>query len=200
PSIAQESPMEAVNTNASSDGDASSDGQSGNDDSLDCDFDGLSFLDGLRLWALSTNQTHRALNSLLELLRNRTDFSVPKDARALLRTPTNTAAAISRVDDGRLWHHGITNCLQAHFRQTIPEHEEIWADFSMDGLPLHKSGPAEFWSIIMKLCQMPDVPVMYLRSFVAEMNELQENGVLINGCNYKVRIRAIIADSPVRFY
>uniref|UniRef100_A0A182WZK2 Uncharacterized protein n=1 Tax=Anopheles quadriannulatus TaxID=34691 RepID=A0A182WZK2_ANOQN len=35
----------------------------------------------IRNWALKTYQTHQALNGLLEILRKKTDYQLPKDAR-----------------------------------------------------------------------------------------------------------------------
>ncbi|XP_052901331.1 uncharacterized protein LOC128307492 [Anopheles moucheti] len=86
------------------------------DESFEQISDDLSFREELRSWALSTNQTHHALNSLLEILHKKTDFPLPKDARTLMRTPTNTAACISTIEGGRFWYHGISNCLQEYFR------------------------------------------------------------------------------------
>ncbi|XP_061500456.1 uncharacterized protein LOC133391311 [Anopheles gambiae] len=89
-------------------------------------------------------------------------------------------------------------------------------DFSMDGLPLHKSGLTQFWPILMRVHGMPKTPVMvvaiycgeckpdsveeYLREFVTEFNELQIKGLFINGKKIKVLPRAIIADSPARAF
>ncbi|XP_040161885.1 uncharacterized protein LOC120899758 [Anopheles arabiensis] len=88
--------------------------------------------------------------------------------------------------------------------------------FFVDGLPLHRSGLTQFWPILMRIHDMPNVPVMtvaifcgeskpgslqgYLQPFVTELNYLQANGLLINGRPYKIWFRAMIADTPARAY
>lgn len=109
----------------------------------------------------------------------------------------------------------LCNCW-FHFRKVTPQVDAFKLDFFMDGLPLHKSGPKQFWPILMKIYGMISVPVMviaifcgdakpesaedYLRQFVTELNELQDKGVFINGRKFSVAPRAIIADSPARAF
>ncbi|XP_049293378.1 uncharacterized protein LOC125769026 [Anopheles funestus] len=40
----------------------------------------------------------------------------------------------------------------------------------------------------------------YLRTFVNELNNLQENGIMVNGRRYEIMLRAIIADTPARVF
>uniref|UniRef100_A0A182HXW1 Uncharacterized protein n=1 Tax=Anopheles arabiensis TaxID=7173 RepID=A0A182HXW1_ANOAR len=84
----------------------------------------------------------------------------------------------------------------------------------MNGLPLHKSELTQFWPILMRLPEMPEVPLMtvaifageckpesvedYLRSFVTELNYFEKYGILINGRQFKIKQRAIIIDDEPR--
>ena len=87
---------------------------------------------------------------------------------------------------------------------------------SIDGLPLFKSSNLQFWPILFNIHEMPEVPVMiaaiycgptkpvsiehFLRPFVDEINFLMKNGAQINNKTVKIKLRAIIADSPARAF
>uniref|UniRef100_A0A182XN15 Transposase domain-containing protein n=1 Tax=Anopheles quadriannulatus TaxID=34691 RepID=A0A182XN15_ANOQN len=89
-------------------------------------------------------------------------------------------------------------------------------DFCFDGLPLYLNDSKQFWPILMKVFNIPNMPVMpvalffglskpasvdqYLEDFVEEINELQKNGLMMHGRSYWVKIRCIIADTPARAY
>uniref|UniRef100_A0A182YRF5 Uncharacterized protein n=1 Tax=Anopheles stephensi TaxID=30069 RepID=A0A182YRF5_ANOST len=70
----------------------------------------------LQLWALSHRITHAALNDLLEIVQETTEYYVPKDARTFLKTPVGVGKQIASVAGGQLWYQGIQNTLQYHFR------------------------------------------------------------------------------------
>ena len=105
---------------------------------------------------------------------------------------------------------------RSHYTLVTPNLGTIELDFFMDGLPLHTSGLTQFWPILMRLPEMPEVPVMtvaifageskpesvedYLRSFVTELNYFEKYGILINGRQFNIKQRAIIADLPARAY
>ena len=106
------SDMDAISTENESDR---------NSEAMDLDADDNqtpeeSFVDGLRRWALETNQTHQAIHSLLSLVRQRTPYNVPKDARTFLQTPRGTEKTINTIGGGQLWYHGIAKSLQKYFR------------------------------------------------------------------------------------
>uniref|UniRef100_A0A182WTV7 Uncharacterized protein n=1 Tax=Anopheles quadriannulatus TaxID=34691 RepID=A0A182WTV7_ANOQN len=52
------------------------------------DYGSNTFVQNLRAWAIATGQTRFALNSLLALLREKTNLKVPKNARTLLKVPS----------------------------------------------------------------------------------------------------------------
>ena len=57
------------------------------DSTDDEDYGSNAFVQNLRAWAISTKQTRFALNSLLALLREKTNLKVPRNARTLLKVP-----------------------------------------------------------------------------------------------------------------
>ncbi|XP_049294177.1 uncharacterized protein LOC125769488 [Anopheles funestus] len=160
--------------------------------------------------------THTAMNSLLKLLKTKkvVQSRLPKDYRTLLRTPHRTCASFITIEGGQMWYHGIKQCLQHYFSDVKPSLESLWIDISMDGLSLHRSGPTQLWPILMRLCEVQEAPIFvvaifcgsskpqnaeqYLRQFVTEINELQSNGIVLQGVTHQVKLRAIIADSPAR--
>uniref|UniRef100_A0A182TMA6 Uncharacterized protein n=1 Tax=Anopheles melas TaxID=34690 RepID=A0A182TMA6_9DIPT len=73
-------------------------------------------------------------------------------------------------------------------------HSTVWLDFSMDGLPIHNSGPTQLWPILMRVYDLPQAPIFvvaifcgkskpssaeeFLRQLVTELNELQSDGII----------------------
>uniref|UniRef100_A0A182XQ52 Uncharacterized protein n=1 Tax=Anopheles quadriannulatus TaxID=34691 RepID=A0A182XQ52_ANOQN len=161
-------------------------------------FGEASFEDGLRLWALQTGQTHRALALLLAHIRqHQPHCKLPRDPRTLMHTPVSksTEAAVTSIGGGSLWYRGVATCLQQYYRNVKPPVKGFEIDFFVDGMPLYKSSRSQFWPILMKVFNVPDSPVMvvaiffgesklhfleeYLWQFVEEMNDLQTNHLAI---------------------
>ena len=98
------------------------------------------------------------------------------------------------------------------FGNVQPRVNKFSLNFSIDGLPLHKSSRKQFWPILMSIEEMPEVPVLmvgnflgeskpaslkeYLELLVNELNELMETGIVIANKLITVRVWAFIADSP----
>lgn len=97
-----------------------------------------------------------------------------------------------------------------------PNVETLWLDFFVDGIPLHRSDAIQFWYMLMKVFGLPGEQVLvvavyfgnskiqwveqYLRPKVTELNNLQQNGIEINGRRFQVSLRAIIADTLARYF
>uniref|UniRef100_A0A182VPU1 Uncharacterized protein n=1 Tax=Anopheles minimus TaxID=112268 RepID=A0A182VPU1_9DIPT len=133
------------------------------------DLRGKSFEDKIRIWALLTNQTHRALNMLLGILREDTSFVIPKDARTLLNTPLpNESNAITTIAGGHLWYQGIACSLQHQYSKKTPNVETLWLDFFVDGIPLHRSGTTQFWPILMKVFGLTEEQVLVVAVYCGD--------------------------------
>uniref|UniRef100_A0A182PWX6 Uncharacterized protein n=1 Tax=Anopheles epiroticus TaxID=199890 RepID=A0A182PWX6_9DIPT len=126
-----------------------------------------SFVEKIRKWALKTYQTHQALNSLLAILNAETNHKFPKDARTLLRT-NRSGSQIVPIGVGEFWYPGIRSVLNNHFRNEQPRVSSFSLNFSIDGLPLHKSTRKQFWPILMSIQEMPEVPVLMVGNFCGE--------------------------------
>lgn len=104
-----------------------------------------SFSNQLRSWALDFNIQRRAVSALLKILIAAGFMYLPKDSRALLKTPR--FIDIESRAGGQYWHHGIENSLRKIFAK-LNTNIKIALNFNIDGLPLFKSSPIGFWPIL----------------------------------------------------
>uniref|UniRef100_A0A182WAZ3 Uncharacterized protein n=1 Tax=Anopheles minimus TaxID=112268 RepID=A0A182WAZ3_9DIPT len=171
----------------------------------------------IRKWALSNYQTPEALNLLMDILRAKTDFRLPKDAHTLLGIH-QSGQEISAIAGGELWYPGVIAVLEKHFRNNNEQLSvsSISLNFYINGLPLSKDSRKQFWPMLMTIHELPEVPVLmvgnflgdskpksveqYLRPLVTELNVLMANGGYVNDKLINVRVRAIIADAPSRAF
>ncbi|XP_035912909.1 uncharacterized protein LOC118512515 [Anopheles stephensi] len=175
----------------------------------------MSLKECLRYCALVKGIPHETMNLILDVLREKTPYNLPKDARTLLKTSRTAASNIINVEGGLYWYKGVKQCLLNRFRNTtLPA--ELSLNVSIDGLPLHNSSPATFWPILISVHEMPLAPPMtvaifhgitkppsieeFLRPFVTELNELEEFGLTINNMQHEIKVRAVIADAPARAF
>uniref|UniRef100_A0AAG5D0U7 Transposase domain-containing protein n=1 Tax=Anopheles atroparvus TaxID=41427 RepID=A0AAG5D0U7_ANOAO len=181
-------------------------------------FGGKSMQQCIADWSVDRGLTHEDLNTLFPILNAFTPYRFPKDARTLLGTYKNGPASkqIVPITGGQLWYHGIGKCLQEYYGDVQPKVPNISINVSIDGLPLHNSGPTQFWPILMNIWETPEVPCLvvgifcgpskpsileeYLRPLVDELITLSDNGIIIAGTEIRVHVRAFIADSPARSF
>lgn len=168
----------------------------------------------LRRWAIQHQISHMALKDLLAVINTDIDTMLPEDPRTLLETPQEVTLTYIG-EDAQYWHHGLEKCLRSLFRN-INEPKTISININMDGLPIFNSSSLEFWPILFNIAEMPRIPAMvigiycgpkkcadlkiYLSTFVDEMKQAMENGIIINSQKITVKIRCFICDSPARAY
>jgi hypothetical protein len=86
----------------------------------------------------------------------------------------------------------------------------------IDGLPISKSSNKQFWPVLCSVDQSennrpfivslfygdskPNDINLFLKSFVEELEQLENEGFEYNGKFYNIRIRCIVADAPARSY
>uniref|UniRef100_A0A182PX04 PiggyBac transposable element-derived protein domain-containing protein n=1 Tax=Anopheles epiroticus TaxID=199890 RepID=A0A182PX04_9DIPT len=137
-------------------------------------FDDMSLLDCLRYLAVANQLSRSVVNMILAILRKKFDADVPKDARTLVKTPTAVGEKNRNVE---------------------PRVTPFSLDVSTDGLPLHKSGPTQIWPILLKVVELPKLPVMtvaafsgpskpesiipFLEPLIDELNLIQREGLVI---------------------
>lgn len=177
-------------------------------------------------WAVNNGVTQVATNQLLSLLRVwLPSDGFPKDARTLLKTPRQIDV-IERAG-GEYYYFGVTNRLRNCFKIGMVSFEQYLSKFKsinhlitikvgIDGVPISKSSNLQFWPILFSVDQCKDKSVYvaalyygshkpnnvddFLSDFVAEMKELETNGLYFNNVNYVIRIRCLVADAPARSF
>lgn len=163
----------------------------------------------LATWATATNQTHKALNELLRVLR-RHGHRLPKDARSLLDTPQGVA--FQNKCNGQYIYYGIVCYLLEHFSEETPP-GQIELCFNVDGVPLFKSSKKCFWPILGQIpnCQpfivalyygssKPDSVEDILKDFLEELQLLLQNGVSLKNVVHTVTVKAVICDAQARSF
>uniref|UniRef100_A0A182PWU3 Uncharacterized protein n=1 Tax=Anopheles epiroticus TaxID=199890 RepID=A0A182PWU3_9DIPT len=176
----------------------------------------MSPIEGLRTWAILKNVPRSTVNLLLAVLRNLYHLDVPKDARTLLKTPTEVGLEVQTISGGEFWYQGVETVLQSYFRNSVPENDTFSIQVSIDRLPMYKSSAKQLWPILIWVENLPQAPVMlaglfsgvakpelvdeYLGPLVTELNELQERGLRFGDKVVGLKIGAFIADSPARAF
>jgi hypothetical protein len=150
---------------------------------------------------------------LLAILR-RQGHRLPKDARTLLSTPKSVD--IQDKCGGEYKYFGlesgiVRNIAQSrHFAQNCNSVDLL---VNVDGLPLYKSVRGDFWPILCKFSDfdpfmvalfygksMPQPLDAYLRDFLDELRELQQNDILYEGKYFHVTVKGFVCDAPARAY
>lgn len=175
----------------------------------------MSIYSDLRTWVSSHRIRQSALRDLLKIINERTNVTLSKDPRTIMKTPRRVE--FIEIDDkkGLYWHQGLEVCLQRCFGH-INKHLKISININIDGLPLHRSSKKTFWPILFNVQEYPEIRPMaigifygntkpskvneYLSPFVNEIEPILRNGIFINGHKVEIRIRCFICDSPARAF
>uniref|UniRef100_A0A182MMX1 Uncharacterized protein n=1 Tax=Anopheles culicifacies TaxID=139723 RepID=A0A182MMX1_9DIPT len=178
----------------------------------------LHFMNRLRLWGLSHKITHDALDDLLGLIRETTDIQMPANCRTFLKTPKGVGKEISTVAGGQLWYQGIQNSIQHCSPYITIALDAISINLFVGGIPMNncQPGPTQLWPILMQLYNFPEAPILvvgvycgsskpdnvegFLRPLVTEMNQLMDDGIIINDHSFGVCFNAFIANASARAF
>ncbi|XP_049300557.1 uncharacterized protein LOC125774343 [Anopheles funestus] len=187
----------------------------GRDDAYDF-IDEMDLIDNLRYLVVTCQLPRSTANLLLAILRKKLNLDLPKDARTLVKTPTGIGKIVKPIPGGDYWYGGLKSVLAQHLQNVNPGVTPFSLDVSIDGLPLHRAGPTQLWPILVKVVELPKVPVMmvatfsgaskpgsiipYLEPFIDELNLIQREGLVIGDKTVHFRVRAFIADSPARAF
>lgn len=143
-------------------------------------------------WAVNFRVSLVALTALLAILIVRHP-SLPKDARTLLNTITSYS--IQAVSGGTYHYIGILKAFEKsmeHVWSHIPNMHEFKLQLNVDGLPLFKSSPVQFWPILGLLQGVLKKPVLialfcgnskpnclieYLKDLVSKLKALSQGFV-----------------------
>ncbi|XP_053674054.1 uncharacterized protein LOC128724352 [Anopheles nili] len=185
-------------------------------------FDDMSLKDCFRHLAVAHQLPRSVVNMMLAILRKKLDLNHPKDARTLIGTPTRVSSQVVPIRRGDFWYGGLKSVLIKYVKPatvsniSAPEETQFSLDVSNDGLPWNKSGPTQLWSILMKVVELPKLPIMtvatfsgtakpasieeFLRPLVDELNEIQQGGLSVGEKTLNFKVRNFLADSPARSF
>ncbi|MFZ2537712.1 MAG: hypothetical protein WAX04_02275 [Oscillospiraceae bacterium] len=96
----------------------------------------------------------------------------------------------------------------------LESEKNLYLQINIDGLPLFKSSNYQLWPILgiirESVKKEPIVIAMYggnkkpnnleefLGEFISELNNLESNGFLCEGCAYKINLHSFVCDAPAR--
>lgn len=140
---------------------------------------------------------------------------MPSDARTLLKTKLTLEKL--NVNPGNYIHFGLETQLRFLLKNAnLIDIHELHLLVNVDGLPLFKSSPGQAIPILVTLVnipilrkivfpvglyygyQKPDDMDLFLHSFVTEIIELSNRGLLINNTNLNVKIIGFVCDAPAK--
>ena len=174
---------------------------------------------GLRQRIADFVQTHSlsvvATAELLQLFRRAGVQGLPKDRRALLRTPRTISGVLEKCGGSFKYiglQTGFTTFLDSH-PTFVAHNNTLTFTVNIDGVPLYKSSNGQFWPL---LCQVgrndpflvalyygekkPDCISDFLQEFIEEYNELRQQGLHHGANHYNVKLLCWVCDAPARCF
>ena len=171
-------------------------------------------------WAISCNISNASVALLLAALRVEHP-DLPKDPRSLRAIPKNIQ--IDQIAGGQYFHFGLKKgiisklkLLNQYRHSEFEQLQQLSLQFNVDGLPLYKSVPGEFWPILCKIenisvtdpfaigiffgKQKPTDANEYLTQFVSELKEIVAEGLVCCNVKFAFNISCFICDAPARAF
>lgn len=167
-------------------------------------------------WAIKHNVPQTGFEQLSTILRQHTNFNLPKSAKTILKTPQNTGPI--SVDSGTYCHIGAEKTLKSYFSALTnnkkPLPDSITLDFNIDEVSCSKSTQIVLWLIQMSLRGTGCNPFVvgafhgknkpdcnsFLKPFVDELNVLRQDGVNFKNKVVCVDIGYFSCDTPAVSY
>ena len=164
--------------------------------------------DKLQAWAVNRGITHAAIRELLRVL-HRYHPELPLDPRTLLGT--NSVNDLLSIDGGGSYYHfGVADGVEKWLNEMEYAEKDIYLQFNVDGLPIHKSSKAQLWPMLA-MVKIPGVkcksfmcglymgkqkpPVNVLDTFVSEMKQLMEHGLVHSKGHFAIHIDSFVCDT-----
>lgn len=173
------------------------------------------FRDDFTDLVLSANLTHKTINDMLcLLLRYFPSIQLPRDARALLKTPRKIN--IDHIGGGEYVNFGLKRILEYvanNYFETKTPCNGINLTLNVDGIPIAKSSSKCLWPILImdnhsKAIHMfgaffgiskPSSANEYLKPFIDEYLALCVNGFVFNSEVFDVSIK-FVCDAPAKSF
>lgn len=185
-------------------------------ENCDIQMESASLSDKLKNWYNEHNVTLEAFRGVLKIFH---PFhpELPLDPRTILRTKS---AEIQSVTNGEFVYFGLINGIKNNIRFSLSETDTIKIDINIDGVPIFKSCNTSFWPILCSTdnsvsyefnavspfivaifygSKKPDVH-QFLQLFVEELKIVMDCGIEVEGKQFDVELRSVIADAPARAF
>ncbi|KAJ8685692.1 hypothetical protein QAD02_021485 [Eretmocerus hayati] len=170
----------------------------------------------LPLWSLENNISHKALQGLMQGLREQTVIDLPASPRTILNNPRETKP-IETIGEGHYCHFGLTQCvIRIINRKTASgvNDEIVYLIVATDGAPLGKSSSKSLWPLRCSCRGSSEVFIVgvflghskpqdaneFLRPMVDNLIHLIHHGVDVEGQNDGVRLYALVCDAPAKAF
>jgi len=188
----------------------------GSDYEIETDTQAGSLQKELARWLVLNRITREAGNGLLAVLRRHGHQELPKDSRALKNTPRK----ITVIDmcGGQYIYLGLKRALHmVSCSKLTSEFCDLDIQIAVDGLPLFKSSPTQFWPIMCSVSHgkptlvalfvgktKPDSLDEFVSDLVTELCELKETGFQCSCSDssrqVSVKLHSFICDAPARAF
>ncbi|XP_043463669.1 uncharacterized protein LOC122499400 [Leptopilina heterotoma] len=177
-------------------------------------------IEDLRLMAVTEGMEQKTVDKMLKILRLRLLPELPKSAKTFLGTSSANYDIKEMLDsdgsNGEFVYFGIEEGLKKCIDPQVHKKTTIFIQFNVDGISVFKSAEKGFWVLSGKVHYQPDIykpfPVQiyagnskpnvdaYFDEFIAEINKLQKNSILIANQRFNVKIHCFICDTPARAF
>ena len=158
------------------------------------------------------NCTQSSINQLLKILRENRHI-LPKDSRTLLQTPQ----VIITEDrcNGTYKYFGMKKQLIHFHKESLSDLLHINLIVNVDGVPLFKSSPQQFWPILASVENLVDVFIVaifygnskpnplddFLTDFINEAKVWKNDGLdVTSNKTITVSIKCFVCDAPARAF
>ena len=165
-------------------------------------------------WAQTEKVKNCTIDKLLKILHP-CHPEIPLTARTLLKTGSNSFQ-IRQVSGGEYVHFGILRgfkCLENDIK-TRANDTTVELQVNVDGLPLFKSSVVQLWPILGRVVGLkhpfiigafcgsskPKDVEEFFSDFVSEALSLSDDGFVIQGVRFRVKIQCFICDAPARAF
>lgn len=169
-------------------------------------------------WVIDCRPNVSHVDKLLKALNKHSiGITLPKTYETLMSTPRNLE--FRDVTPGKYFHVGVRYTIKRalkYYSPVVIKDETINIDINIDGLPIYTTSSAQFWPILGHIRNIsfsnPFVIGIYLgkskpasaddflKDFIEEMKDIDENGLQIDNFLFKVKIRAVICDMPAKAF
>ena len=175
-----------------------------------------SLLGDIAAFCIKWKVTREASNELLDILSVHGVKGLPKDSRAAKRSLRAVENVIS-MGIGSYYHFGVEKELRRNLCMYKGLSGDLHLQFNIDGLPLFRSSPVDFWPILCRVVWTDSISAVfpvglycgkskpksvdeYLKLYLQELRAVLQHGIELSGVQVNVLIHSFVCDAPARQY